>query len=84
MELGNLIATPISRAMLYILASKGVKRPQEELASINPYGQIIESAVAKKTFSQEFATTFLDLVKEGRVPGWVLQSIDVELLKLAR
>jgi len=83
-ELGNLIATPISRAMLYILSSKGVKRPERELNSINPYAQAIESEIAKKKYSKEFAQTFLKLLKDGKIPHWVASAIDIETINLAR
>lgn len=82
-ELGNLIATPISRAMLYILSSKGVKRPEKELNSINPYAQAIESEIAKKKYSKEFAQTFLRLVKDSKVPPWLLSQLDIESITLA-
>jgi hypothetical protein len=84
MELGSLIATPIARSMLYILSSKGVKHPEKEQHSINPFAKILESAQARKTFSKEFANTFAELLKEGRVPNWVVSAIDVEAINLAR
>ncbi|MEG5173290.1 hypothetical protein [Microcoleus sp. B3-D7] len=82
-ELGNLIATPISRAMLYILSSKGVKRPEKELNSINPYNQAIESEIAKKKYSKEFVKTFLKLLKNGKVPHWLTGQLDIESITLA-
>lgn len=82
-ELGNLIATPISRAMLYILSSKGVKRPERELNSINPYAQAIESEIAKKKYSKEFIQVFLKLLKDGKVPQWLLGKLDIESITLA-
>jgi hypothetical protein len=84
MELGNLIATPIARSMLYILSSKGVKHPEKEQHSINPFGKILESIEARKIFSKEFANTFAELLKEGRVPNWVVSAIDIESINLAR
>ena len=82
-ELGNLIATPISRAMLYILSSKGVKRPEKELNSINPYNHAIESEIAKKKYSKEFVKTFLKLLKDGKIPQWLVGKLDIELITLA-
>lgn len=82
-ELGNLIATPISRAMLYILSSKGVKRPERELNSINPYAQAIESEIAKKKYSKEFTQVFLKLLKDGKIPQWLVGKLDIESITLA-
>ncbi len=82
-ELGNLIATPISRAMLYILSSKGVKRPEKELNSINPYNEAIESEIAKKKYSKEFVIIFLRLLKDGKIPHWLINQLDIESITLA-
>lgn len=82
LEFGNLIATPISRAMLYVLASKGVKNPERELKSINPYGSEIQAEFAKKTYSREFCQTFVELLKEGKIPHWVIGVVDVESISL--
>lgn len=83
LELGNLIATPISRAMIYVLAGKGVKNPEKELNSINPYGKEIQAEFAKKTYSQEFSRTFMELLKEGKIPHWVIGVLDIESINLA-
>lgn len=84
LEIGDLIATPISRSMLYILASKGVKHPESELASINPYGKQIEIEAANKIYTSLFAKTFLELLGRGNIPAWVVPLVDIESLNLVR
>lgn len=84
MKLGSLIATPIARSMLYILSSKGVKHPEKEHYSIDPFAKAIESKQAKKLFTKQFADTFAELLKEGKVPNWVASAIDIEMINLAR
>lgn len=77
LEIGALISTPISRAMLYILASKGVKHPDREMDSLNPFAKALELAEIKNQISKEFAQVFMSLMQDGRVPAWVASQLDL-------
>ncbi|TAG98729.1 MAG: hypothetical protein EAZ18_00185 [Oscillatoriales cyanobacterium] len=69
--------------MLYVLAGKGVKNPERELNSINPYGREIQSEFAKRIYSKQFSQTFMELLKEGKTPHWVSGVLDIESISLA-
>lgn len=83
-EQANLLAIPIAKAGVAMLASQGAKSAQEEW--FNPYQKILDIRKAKEYISEDAARTFLELYKVNCIPNWVMSVLsndEIELIKNA-
>lgn len=74
-------ATPIAAVGQWIAASKGLKDPSPTL--FNPYAELLYRQYAKATMGEEVARTFLNLSSKNQVPTWVLDVVDIQLIRAA-
>lgn len=77
----NLHAVPISILGQYFAASKGAKDVEPE--DFNPFGKHIYQQEAKELIDPVAAATFLELSAAQLVPAWVINQVDVKLMRTA-
>lgn len=77
----NLNAAPIALLGVYLLSAQGAKNPQTRW--INPFERMIAKSEAKDTIEPELAQFFLAQTKAGKVPGWAIEQVDVDKIRLA-
>lgn len=74
-------ALPIALVGQLFAASKGVKHPQIE--DFNPFQALLYQKEAKATLSPAIAKTFLHLSSQNQIPAWVLDVINIKLIRSA-
>lgn len=77
----NLHALPIAIVGQYFAASKGVKDVEPE--AFNPVGAHLYKQEAKEQIDPAAAATFLELSAAQLIPAWVINQIDVKLMRAA-
>jgi len=59
----------------------GVKRPESDW--FDPIARVRKVVEARAEIKPQTARTFLDLLKDGKVPTWALRCFDVEKIRRA-
>lgn len=70
------MAIPISNVGIAIASANGAKNPSSEW--FNPFQKIIDK---QENYSPTTIRMWKELIKEQKVPTWVYQIIDIELLQ---
>jgi len=65
----------------YLLSAKGMKDAKTEL--FNPFERTLNVREAKRSIDGAAARLFLELVTDGKVPGWTVAIVDVGVVRLA-
>lgn len=59
----------------------GCEKPQRDW--VDPIPQMVRSKEALASIQTGVAQVFVELLKDGKVPSWVLKHVDVDLIKSA-
>ncbi|HEY9660444.1 MAG TPA: hypothetical protein V6C65_18480, partial [Allocoleopsis sp.] len=81
LELADLHATPVALVGQWFAASKGSKEADPNW--FNPFGEFLYRKNARDLIPPQAAQEFLALTKHGKVPSWVLEVVDVKLIRAA-
>lgn len=81
LEEANLSATPIAQVGAWFCASKGVSNPKPEW--FNPFGRQLFIQQARSQVDPEVAKCFLRVLKNRKVPSWVIAKVNLDLIKAA-
>lgn len=80
-ERSNYHAIPLGNLGEILCRLQGVKQAKSEW--VNPYPNYIKSKEIKKIIPEKPARLFLTLSREGKLPRWVFDELDIELIKQA-
>lgn len=81
MAVADYQALPVALVGQIFAASKGMKDASVEY--FNPYQALLYKQNAKETIGVEVARTFLQLTSQKRVPSWVVEIVDLKLIRSA-
>ena len=81
LEKASIMATPVANLGISYCIQKGVKDP--DLAWFNPFHKKLFEETASQIVGKNAAKTFLDLAIDCRIPSWVGQHVDIELIRAA-
>lgn len=74
-------ALPVALLGELFARSKGVEGANTEY--FNPYQALLYKRNAKEAIGTEIARTFLQLTNQKRVPSWVVEIVDLKLIRAA-
>ena len=81
LEKASMLATPIASLGMSYCIHKGVKNPDP--AWFNPFESKLFKQTASEIVDPRAAKTFLDLAASAKLPSWVGQYVDIQLIRAA-
>lgn len=81
MQQASVDAAAVAQLGMMTALGNGCSEPKPEW--FNPYASVLSEQAAKAAIDPEAARAFLQLTGEGVVPGWVVEIVDVDLMRLA-
>jgi hypothetical protein len=75
------MAVPISLMAQSMCAMEGVQDAKTEW--FNPHERRLRRAIAVKQYEPATAGLLLQLTKEGKLPGWAMEHLDIDQVRLA-